>query len=172
MKKFICCVLSALVTTSLFAACQNVETSVSALCTVSFVQEGEIIFYKLLNKGETLTDIPQPKAKEGYTIVWDKTGLENITDDITVTAIVTANTYVITYDPSGGTLAEVTQEVTYGEAFALPKPERAHYLFEKWVIDGTQTVFSEEVYTIAEDITLSAVWKKDPSDGYWWSPRG
>ncbi|MEG2015411.1 MAG: hypothetical protein RR086_06715, partial [Clostridia bacterium] len=43
-----------------------------------------------------------PLARTGYSVAWDNVVTANITSDITVTAVYTANTYAITYDLVGG----------------------------------------------------------------------
>ena len=50
-----------------------------------------------------LTDIPQPKAVDGYTFTWDRKDFTSITEDITVTAQKTLLTYKIEYVLNGGT---------------------------------------------------------------------
>ena len=88
-------------------------------CTVTFKQNGEANVVKTVKQGEDLTDIPTPKEKTGYTVVWDITDFTNITEDMEVNAVATANTYTITYDANGGSVATATQVVTYDEETTL-----------------------------------------------------
>ena len=128
--------------------------------TVTFKQYNQPAVVKTVEKGESLTDIPTPVERTGYTVVWDKTeeDLENITQNITVEAIETPNIYTITYDANGGEVDTQTQTVTYDQAYVLATPEREDYLFQGWTHNGNAVV-SGEKWTIAGDATLVANWK-------------
>ena len=85
----------------------NTVTSGSATessIKVTFRQSGCQDIVKTVKEGETLTDIPSPASKTGYTVAWDTLDFSNIFEDITVNAIETANEYTITYNLNGGTL--------------------------------------------------------------------
>ena len=85
------------------------------------------------------------------------------TNDITIslTAILTANQYALSFDANGGTLGESTQKitVTYGKAIneTLPTPTRAGYVFSGWQIEG-ETITTDTVWKWAENKTAVAVW--------------
>ena len=113
--------------------------------TVTFKQYNQPAVVKTVEKGESLTDIPTPVARTGYTVVWDKTAedLENITQNITVEAIETPNIYTITYDANGGEVDTQTQTVTYDQAYVLATPEREDYLFQGWTHNGNAVVSGE-----------------------------
>ena len=126
--------------------------------SITFKQNGCIDIVKKVNKGETLTDVPIPVAKTGYTVTWDKTDFTNITQEITVNAIETANQYVVTYSLNGGMLETTTQTVTFDEKTTLPTPEKEDSLFLGWTYKG-KAVVSGEKWTIADNVTLIATWQ-------------
>ena len=75
------------------------------------------------------------------------------------------DTYLLTFDPTGGTLEQTTRTVTYGEPYGeLPVPERKGYDFLGWYSaaeEGTK-VEAETALLEAGDHTLYARWKKRP----------
>jgi uncharacterized repeat protein (TIGR02543 family) len=125
--------------------------------TITFKQSGYSDVVKTVKQGEALTDIPDPQAKTGYTVVWDKTSFTNITEDIVVNAVATANKYTITYNANGGELANQTQEVTFDSETTLVTPTREDYIFNGWMYEGAAVV-NGEAWTIADNVTLVAEW--------------
>jgi len=128
------------------------------VCEVVFKQAGCVDVIRTIDKGETLSDIPNPVEKMGYTVVWDRTDFSNITEDLVVNAIITANTYTVTYDANGGTIATETQEVTYDAETTLVTPEKEDYLFLGWTYNGNAVV-SGAKWTIAKSVILVATWQ-------------
>ena len=129
--------------------------------TVTFKQYNQTDIEKTVREGEALTDIPAPAARTGYTVEWDKTAadLASITQNITVNAIETPNAYTITYDAGEGSMAIDTQTVTYDSVVTLLQPEgREDYTFQGWTYNGNAVV-SGSKWTIAESVTLEAVWQ-------------
>ncbi len=102
------------------AACG--ENGTPATYTVTFVQSGQEDVLRTVKEGETLTDIPAVQPREGYTVVWEEKDLTNISGNITVNAVETANTYTVTYDANGGTVSSETLTVTYDAQYALATP--------------------------------------------------
>ncbi len=137
-------------------------------CSITFAQKGEKNVVKMVKKGETLTDIPTPKAVVGYDVSWDRTDFSNITKNITVTAVLTAKKYVITYDlgelanEKNVTIKSNKQNVTYNKAYTLHQPSCSGYSFLGWVLDKQEpnTYFTDGIYTKTQDITLTAMWVK------------
>ncbi len=77
----------------------------------------------------------------------------------------TPNTYQLTFDPNGGTVADpATKEITYGSAYGpLATTSRTGYSFDGWftaVSEGTQVDAASLVAT-AENHTLYAQWTAD-----------
>lgn len=126
--------------------------------TVTFKQAGAEDVVKTVKNGEALTDIPTPKAKTGYTVAWEVSDFSSITSNLTVNAVETANTYVVTYDANGGTVANATQNVVFDEETTLLTPEREDYLFLGWTYQGNAVVNSAK-WSIASDVTLVANWQ-------------
>lgn len=143
-------------------------------CTVTFRQDGQKDVTRSVKAGETLTDIPTPVQKDGYTTVWDKTEFSSLLEDVLVLAVATANEYTISFDLTS-TWGEVqfenddAQTVTFDSAYALEAPTLYGFLFAGWEIKGEGTAFdSEGTYTVAEDITLVPTWEKDEESYRWW----
>ena len=78
---------------------------------------------------------PEVPAREGYTFTgWD-TPFDNVTDDITVTALFRINTYTVTFVNYDGTVLS-TQTVEWNTAATAPEvPEREGYTFTGWDAD-------------------------------------
>lgn len=137
--------------------------------SVVFRQEGQEDIVKRVKSGATLTDIPSPKPKTGYTVKWDRTDFSNITQDITVTAEITANEYTITYDLGANTYATLdskTQSIMYGSVFVLQSPSYngAATFYGWYVVDNDGNATSEKLengtYLYDENITVIALWKE------------
>ena len=137
---------------------QSSSETQDVTCTVTFKQSGEANVVKTVKQGEALTDIPTPKEKTGYTVVWDTTDFTNITEDMEVNAIATANKYTVTYDANGGSVATPTQEVTFDEETTLATPEKTDYYFLGWTYENNAVV-SGEKWAIADNVTLVASWQ-------------
>ena len=127
-------------------------------CTITFQQTGETDIVKIVENGGDLTDIPTPKVKVGYSVVWDVTDFTDITENIVVTAIETANTYTITYDAGEGTVTPTTQDVVYDSTPTLAIPMLDGYTFTGWTYNG---IAVSGKWTIADNVTLVAGWVKD-----------
>ena len=130
--------------------------------TVSFVQGGYETISVLVEKGASLdvSDIPAPQAKEGYTVTWEEKDLTNITENITVNAVATANTYTITYDALGGSASATTQKVTYDKApESFATATREGYKFKGWSYNG-EVLSESALWKIDGNVTLTAVWAK------------
>ena len=129
--------------------------------TVTFKQYNQTDIEKEVEEGKALTDIPAPKDRTGYTVKWDKTAadLANITGNVTVTAVETPNEYTITYAAGEGLTSPASQKVTYDKPFTLATPEeRAEYNFLGWTYNNAAVVNADK-WTIASDVTLTAVWQ-------------
>lgn len=117
-----------------------------------------------------LTNVPNPQAKEkeGYSIDanWyldsactQVASFENITASMTVYAKATANTYTITYNANGGTVASATQKVVYDSNVTLAVPTRDNYTFNNWK-DADGNIVTDGKWTLAKDVTLTANWRE------------
>lgn len=140
--------------------------------TITFKQDGKEDVVRYVKKGETLTDIPACAEKQGYTVVWDKTDFTNVSGNITVNAVATANEYKIYFSgivkenvPSGAGLSFDEEKQTYyavvkyDAAYTLPLCVKEVYKkTTKWKKDGAEYTFSG-TYSELADITLSPVWE-------------
>ncbi len=159
MKKFIVSMLLILCVGLFCVGCTNTDNDTQV--TITFKQEGEEDIVKEILKGEDLIDVPTPEQIEGYTVVWDVTDFNKIKNDMTVNAVVTANTYKINFDYSGISCdGEPFLEVKYKEQYVLPTPINALgvKIFVRWVNSETNQTVVDGVYSVAGDITLKAIW--------------
>ena len=101
----------------------------------------------------------QSPTREGYTFAgWTNGGKieKGSTGSKTFTANWKANSYTVTFDMAGGSLASSTQVVTFGEEFVLPVPTKESYEFLGWY-HGEQIIENGK-WSIASDVTLIAKW--------------
>ena len=130
---------------------------------------GSIVTYKdgdseyakqVLPSGTLATRPDTPAATPGYTFggwnkadgtAWDYAS-DKVTDNITLYAKRTANTYTITFDTTGGSeIAPITQD--YGTVITAPEaPTRKGYTFKGWDKEIPETM-------PAENITVKAQWE-------------
>lgn len=104
--------------------------------------------------------------REGYTFVgWDKTVADVVTENVTYTAVWTANTYTLTLNAGEGTVDPATITVTYDSAIGeLPVPTRDGYEFAGWTDENGVIVTADTVYMTAGDSTLTAQWEEIPEE--------
>ena len=139
--------------------------NLGAQCTVTFKQDGQADIVKKVSKGGALAtaDIPTPQAVTGYTLSWSVTDFSNITEDIEVTVVATANEYEVTYDANGGAVTPAKQTVTFGEDETLATPTKDGYEFKGWYTQENVAVTGEN-WSIANDVTLVAKWEEIKQD--------
>lgn len=150
----------------------------------TFYLKYDVGYYKDLD-GEEIDSLDNVSSKTGYTLIGyndsngkeviDKNGnfLSKIAFDNTNTSkkegevrpVWSANTYVVSFNASGGTLKgnaskEVTYDSTYGE---LPTVSREGYTFLGWytATTGGTKVTSTTKVTRTENHTLYAQWRID-----------
>ena len=125
--------------------------------------------------GHTATKPADPTLK-GYTFAFWYLGEDEqnataydfntpVTENITLTAKWTQNTYTVTFDPNGGNeLAEAdkTKAVKIGEAYGeLPTPTRKGYNFAGWYTEAEEgtVVTADTTVSAMTDHTLYAHWE-------------
>ena len=124
-----------------------------------------------LNYGEAYGDLPIP-TRTGYTFNgWytSATGGTSVnenttmgTQDATIYAHWTANTYTATFDANGGSVGTTSKTVTYDSAYGdLPTPTRPGYKFEGWTINYFAYT------TLWEDIQVSTEGNPATGTNYW-----
>ena len=128
--------------------------------TVTYMNGETIYARQILPSGTLATRPDAPTTTPGYTFGgWNKVdgtawnyASDKVTDNITLYAKWTANTYTITFDTAGGSeIAPITQD--YGTHITAPAdPTREGYTFIGW---------DREIPTTmpAENITVTAQWE-------------
>jgi uncharacterized repeat protein (TIGR02543 family) len=118
---------------------------------------------------------PTPPTRTGYTLSgWSTTTTGSVvsftggythgkTEDFTLYAIWTINTYAIVFDANGGTGSMGNQSFTYSVAVNLNANlySRANYVFHRWATnaDGTGTTYNNLAQvTLTAGVTLYAQW--------------
>ncbi len=127
-------------------------------------------------QGKDISNEIKPAPRTGYTFggwykadgtAWDYAS-DKVTDNITLYAKWTANTYTITFDSTGGSeVTTKTIDVTYGEPLGdMPVPIRMGYFFRGWYdapadgkCYGGSDGKSTSQYDKTENCTLYAHWK-------------
>lgn len=125
---------------------------------VTFVDyNGSVV--KTVGHGKTLTDIPEPSAKDGYASSWNVQSFENVTSDMTVTAVYTPIVYRVIYETFGGSVSGDGTTFTIERGAALLNATRDFYIFDGWYSDKT---FTNKIAEIGKgrfgDITVYAKW--------------
>ena len=134
--------------------------------SIVFRQDGYDDVTVTVDAGGSLTTPPKPKDVPGYTVVWERETFENITGNLVVNAVATANEYTITYTyEESVTLDVYTQTVTYDSQYELKAPTKDGYSFDGWY-NGTTLVAQSGVWKIASDVTLTALWTAEASEFY------
>lgn len=173
-----CSLLGGSETSSSDAPASSVETPASSeedsstseveekFYNVKFTVNGEVIKTVEVKEGGAVAaaDIPVLEEKTGYTMAWENVDLSNITADIEVKAVATANTYTITFDENGGESVE-DMSVVYDSEVTLPTPVRTGFDFVAWM-DADENAVRSGKWTIASNITLTASWNEIIPDTY------
>ena len=128
--------------------------------TVTYMNGETIYARQILPSGTLATRPDAPTTTPGYTFGgWNKVdgtawnyASDKVTDNITLYAKWTANTYTITFDTAGGSeIAPITQD--YGTAITAPAdPTREGYTFIGWDREIPETM-------PAENMTVTAQWE-------------
>ena len=129
--------------------------------TVTFKDGANVVSTQTVLAGESVK-APQ-LSKTGYTLSWNQS-TENVSSDMTVEAVWTANQYRISYDVNGGNaLINVDKVVTYDGIYGeLPSAKRKGYTFAGWYTkaSGGTKITADSKVVITADTTLYAQWNK------------
>lgn len=125
---------------------------------VTFVDyNGSVV--KTVGHGKTLTDIPEPSEKDGYAASWNVQSFENVTSDMTVTAVYTPIVYRVIYETFGGSVSDGDTTFTIERGATLSNATRDFYVFDGWYADRT---FTNTITEIGNgrfgDVTVYAKW--------------
>lgn len=111
--------------------------------TVTFKADGKVVKEVEVVKGEDLTAFPEVPAKTGYTGKWDKTEIKNVTADLTVNAVYTANKAdyskldaLLKEVPSDEKLAEYTDETVKALKDVIASIDRNLTVEDQAKVDG------------------------------------
>ena len=137
--------------------------------TITFNSNGgSAVPNQVVYKDQYVTKPSDPK-KTGYTFVkwvygesnrdWNFSE-EKVTDNITLNAVWSANTYTVSFNTAGGSPATIAStQVTYDSNFTLPSVSRSNYSLYRWECDGNAV--SNGKWKIAKSVTLRCVWAKN-----------
>lgn len=151
--------------------------------TITFKQDGQIVYVLTVDHGSSLEEVPLPNPVEGKTVAWDRTDFSDITKDIVVNAVFGA--YKVKYnlgtykfknesvarsiEKEGGKLDREYDVVSPNGSVVLLEPVCYGYKFVKWQYNGED--FDGKNYSYAKDIEVVAVWEVDEDSPRWDSPR-
>lgn len=141
----------------------TVTFSVDSNKATSAAPASQNVFYQTY-----ATDPGNPTPKAGYTFTgWYKSGsttawdFENnkVTANMTLTAQLTLNSYIVTFESNGGTSIS-SQNVSHGGKVTKPSdPTRSGYVFEGWFSDpGFASSWNFTSNTVTANTNLYAKW--------------
>lgn len=137
---------------------------------VTFTDTNGSTINKTVYKGASLTDIPTPTTKTGYTVDtqnWYANAectvvatFTNLQENVTVYAKATANKYTVSYNANGGAVVNATQEVTYNADYTLETPTHteSYMRFDGWKDGEGNTIAITGKWTTDSGMTLTAQW--------------
>lgn len=163
MRKFIAVLLCAF--TAFAAVSCSGSTSQKKKYTVTFVQNGKVVYTLEVVDGSYPEILPEIQPKTGYDLRWSKTDFGDISSDVTVTVIETPKTYTVTLIPDGGAFADdnstenKTVSVTYDATYSLPECKKDGYKFVSWKIDENKSCPSAGKWTTDDNLTLTAAYE-------------
>ncbi|HPG92735.1 MAG TPA: InlB B-repeat-containing protein, partial [Clostridia bacterium] len=147
--------------TSIAAVTAN--TTVTAVYTkihtITFVADGTVLDTIEVLDGEAVPAFPAVPAKTGYTGVWNPTAIDELTGDVTVTAVYTAINFVtLAFDTDGGDEMEAVQ-LELGAVPGTPAtPVKAGYTFDGWYADAALNNLYNFGTALTADTTVYASW--------------
>ena len=127
--------------------------------TVAWVADGETVETETVEHGAAPTKSPDVPEKDGHTGVWDKE-LSAVTEDITVNAVYTPNTYYINWVVNGE--IHHSEAVTYGQTITVPTGEEFEAMLRR---EGCTFIgwegYTEGMTMPVDGITFTAKWRID-----------
>ncbi len=107
---------------------------------------------------------PEDPSREGHTFSGWSAAFDNITEDVTIEAEYTVNTYDVTFYLEDGTEFSVSEDIEYGSTVELPTPDKDGYVLEGWFL--SQSTHAEPFYEtslVKSDLALYARWVSEPA---------
>lgn len=125
--------------------------------TLTFKQDGQKDkICKVLDLAD-FTDIPSVTYVKGYKVVWEEKNYKKITSDMEINAIITLESYTITYHLFDGENALKNPSVyTVLDDIELKSAEKTGYTFKGWYTDGSFNDKIENLSDIAGNLDLYA----------------
>ncbi len=163
MRKFIAVLLCAF--TAFAAVSCSGSGSQKTKYTVTFVQNGKVVFTLEVVDGSYPEILPEIQPKTGYDLRWSKIDFGDISSDVTVTVMETPKTYTVTLIPDGGAFADdnstenKTVSVTYDATYSLPECKKDGYKFVSWKIGENKSCPSVGKWTTDDNLTLTAAYE-------------
>ncbi len=103
-----------------------------------------------------------------YTNSMGSAHLNDLPNGTTLFAYWMINTYVLYYNPNGGTVSSTQTSITFGATVTPPTPTRTGYTFFGWYMDDER--YSGGIWTFTENKTVTAKWgytlTYNPDGGY------
>ena len=132
-------------------------------CVVTFIVDGQVVSTQQVNKTESPTLV---EVEENESFVFDGWMIEGtdeiidpftypITEDITFVASIRKDK-VVTFTVDDSVIS--TQNIVTNDELEIPTPEKEHYTFLGWSLDG-ENVIDLSSYQINSDINLIAVFE-------------
>ena len=104
---------------------------------VTFDDEISNIISCKVAHGQTLSDIPNPTAKDGYSARWNVENFENILADVNVKAIYTPIEYTISFISDDSVVA--TKKYDVEKSVDFDNISKQHYVFNGWYADKNRS---------------------------------
>lgn len=108
-------------------------------CIVKFIDwDGTILSSNYIKEGQTAT-APTTQSRVGYTFIgWDKP-YNNVTEDMTITALYRLNKYFVKFIDWDGQILK-SDSVNFGSPAIAPNPSRQGYTFTGWDKDFSNII--------------------------------
>ncbi|MDY3725624.1 MAG: leucine-rich repeat protein [Candidatus Enterosoma sp.] len=136
--------------------------------TITFDPDnGDEIFTQLVTERTLLQKPSYEPMKEGYSFVgwFDPSGdkwlfsQSDVKTDMTLKAVYVGNEYEITLDPNGGTVAQSTVTVQFGQPYHLNDAVREGFDFAGWTYQSN-FITNFDSYDIASNVTYTAKYNR------------
>lgn len=140
--------------------------------TIIFKQadQTDVVFDNIVS-GSNFTEIPSVVNKTGYTIEWNASDLEklsNVAENIIVNAVETPKKYTLTLNSNGGDCETKTIEVIYDASYELPIAQHEEKKFVCWCYNGVELpMLGTWNIDVDSEIELVAQWGGNIWTGNW-----
>ena len=124
-----------------------------------------VVATRTVTHGGSVSEVPAVPAKNGYTGAWSAVA-ENVTSNMAIQVVYTANDHTVTYKANGGVGADVVVGVKFDENYVIVDNgfTNTGYTFVDWntAADGSGLSYKAgDFISISGDLTLYAQWKRN-----------